>query len=285
MACNNCGKSKCSCSSSSNKEVASLKNEVQELTDLVSALVEQTAFLKGGHPILIIEHADDVALFNLSTGLGSAKWEGWAICDGQTQWSELNNKNVDTPNFLDKFVMCAGSTYSVDDTGGAATVVLTVPNLPAHAHTLTDPGHTHDVTDPGHSHGGSSGSHTHTVTSPPHTHTMEAGGAHTHTLQTTDSHTGYAGAAAEFSLNDAGAGTSSQQNTNSDPSSHTHTLSNTTTTHTASSESVSVTVASAFIGITETESHEAGITMAETGEGEAHDNIPPFYAAIYVMKL
>ncbi len=61
---------------------------------------------------------------------------GWVICDG----------NNSTPDLRDRFVVGAGSTYSVADTGGSATVTptgtnsgtaLTESQLPAHTHTTT----------------------------------------------------------------------------------------------------------------------------------------------------
>lgn len=57
---------------------------------------------------------------------------GWALCNGQT----VNNRT--TPDLQDRFVVGAGSTYAVKATGGAATVTLSVANLPPHTHTFTD---------------------------------------------------------------------------------------------------------------------------------------------------
>jgi microcystin-dependent protein len=51
---------------------------------------------------------------------------GWALCDGANG----------TPDLRDRFVVGAGSTYAVGNTGGAATVALSTTNLPAHAHTV-----------------------------------------------------------------------------------------------------------------------------------------------------
>ncbi len=50
---------------------------------------------------------------------------GWALCDGQ------NN----TPDLRDRFIVGAGSSYSVGDTGGANDVTLTIDQTPAHTHT------------------------------------------------------------------------------------------------------------------------------------------------------
>lgn len=49
---------------------------------------------------------------------------GWAICNGQNG----------TPNLTDKFIVGAGNSYQVEATGGAATVTLTIEQMPAHSH-------------------------------------------------------------------------------------------------------------------------------------------------------
>lgn len=58
---------------------------------------------------------------------------GWALCDGSNG----------TPNLMSRFIVGAGSGYSVGAIGGEATHVLTVAELPSHSHPLTDPGHSH----------------------------------------------------------------------------------------------------------------------------------------------
>lgn len=58
---------------------------------------------------------------------------GWVLCDGQNG----------TPNLRDKFIVGAGTTYTVGQTGGTADAVVV-----NHAHTASSP-----VTDPGHLHG------------------------------------------------------------------------------------------------------------------------------------
>lgn len=49
---------------------------------------------------------------------------GWILCDGQNE----------TPDLRDRFLVGAGSTYSVGDTGGSASVKLTVQQIPTHYH-------------------------------------------------------------------------------------------------------------------------------------------------------
>lgn len=51
---------------------------------------------------------------------------GWALCDGTSG----------TPDLRGRFVVGAGDQYSVGDTGGAASVTLTVNQIPAHSHVI-----------------------------------------------------------------------------------------------------------------------------------------------------
>jgi hypothetical protein len=58
---------------------------------------------------------------------------GWFLCDG----------NNSTPDLRNRFIVGAGSTYSVAGTGGSADAIVV-----SHTHTatVTDPGHTHSFT-------------------------------------------------------------------------------------------------------------------------------------------
>lgn len=51
---------------------------------------------------------------------------GWVLCDG----------NNGTPNLQDKFVVGAGSGYSVGSTGGEASHTLTESEMPSHGHDI-----------------------------------------------------------------------------------------------------------------------------------------------------
>ena len=55
---------------------------------------------------------------------------GWAICDG----------NNGTPDLRNRFVVGAGSTYSVNATGGSKDAVVV-----SHTHGITDNGHSHTL--------------------------------------------------------------------------------------------------------------------------------------------
>lgn len=116
----------------------------------------------------------------------------------------------------DKFVLAAGDTYKVNNTGGAATVTLATTQIPSHTHTFTgsavtsaanNRGHTHSVTASGSisggaytftgsavTSGGNSRGHTHSVTASGSvsgggysftgTAATITGGAHTHSRGT-----------------------------------------------------------------------------------------------------
>ena len=84
-----------------------------------------------------------------------------------------------------RFLLGANSTYGLGSTGGAATVTLTVNQIPSHNHsasTSSAGSHTHTATT------ASAGAHTHTVSGTAasngnhsHTITVNSGGAHSHT--------------------------------------------------------------------------------------------------------
>ena len=50
--------------------------------------------------------------------------QGWALCDG----------NNGTPDLCDRFIVGAGKTYGVGDTGGTNEVALTKEQMPKHTH-------------------------------------------------------------------------------------------------------------------------------------------------------
>lgn len=65
---------------------------------------------------------------------------GWAICNGTSG----------TPDLRDRFVVATGSTYALNNTGGANSVTLNTNQLPSHFHSAN---HGHTINDPGHQHG------------------------------------------------------------------------------------------------------------------------------------
>lgn len=91
---------------------------------------------------------------------GTVPPTGWLICNGQTSAGGYR-----TPDLRGRFVVgydpgagdynqpgnlsrTTGTPAYVNGImGGAASVALTIAQLPAHSHGITDPGHTHDHTD------------------------------------------------------------------------------------------------------------------------------------------
>ena len=71
---------------------------------------------------------------------GSSAPAGWLICDGQSTNSYGALAAVVgqyVPDLRDKFIVGAGSTYSVGNTGGESAVTLTLDEIPAHKHDTT----------------------------------------------------------------------------------------------------------------------------------------------------
>ena len=61
------------------------------------------------------------------SGEADAVPDGWALCDGSNG----------TPDLRDRFVLGAGSSYSVGDKGGEETHKLTTSEIPRHSHDYT----------------------------------------------------------------------------------------------------------------------------------------------------
>lgn len=70
--------------------------------------------------------------------------EGWQLADGTNNTADLR----------DKFVVGAGKTYKPGATGGAASITLSMSQMPKHDHPIQDKPHGHvvHVNDPEHSH-------------------------------------------------------------------------------------------------------------------------------------
>lgn len=63
----------------------------------------------------------------LWSGAANAIPSGWALCNGQNG----------TPDLRNRFVVGAGSTYSVGAKGGEATHKLKVSEMPSHTHSMS----------------------------------------------------------------------------------------------------------------------------------------------------
>lgn len=74
----------------------------------------------------LIDAVVPVGMISLWSGSEAAIPTGWALCNG-------SNGTVD---LRDKFVIGAGTTYSVGATGGETTHTLTVDEIPDHEHSI-----------------------------------------------------------------------------------------------------------------------------------------------------
>ena len=82
------------------------------------------------------------------SGVAVAVPSGWYLCDGQNG----------TPDLRNRFIVGAGSSYEVGNTGGSDSVTLTTEQLPSHSH-----GNTFEI-DLSNLKCASAGKHSHTVT-------------------------------------------------------------------------------------------------------------------------
>lgn len=90
-----------------------------------------------------------VGLIAMWSGAINAVPSGWRLCDGTNS----------TPDLRDRFIVGAGSTYAIGNTGGANTVTLNESQIPGHTHVISATtgaagahSHTATVNDPGHVH-------------------------------------------------------------------------------------------------------------------------------------
>jgi microcystin-dependent protein len=103
-----------------------------------------------------IENASSIVLppgFGIVPKGGIIMWSGisvpvgWGLCNGSSY--TFNGVMTTTPDLRDRFIVGAGSGYTVGDQGGANNVTLTASQIPSHTHafsgtTSTAGAHTHD---------------------------------------------------------------------------------------------------------------------------------------------
>lgn len=212
--------------------------------------------------------------------------EGWALCDGDNG----------TPDLRNSFIVAAGDTYAVGDTGGADTNDLSHVHGPGTLNTDSD-SHTHTsgtyATDSdAHTHGAGSyatdaeGDHTHTIPmASPHQHgpnTLATGtpsattdygvtaggptkGTGTHTHAVVSGVTTSAGSHAHGGATDGDGGHSHDVTGSSSSDSHSHDVT----------------------GSSASDSHDHDVDSGETASAGAVDqeNRPVYYALALIMKV
>ena len=192
---------------------------------------------------------------------------GWLLCNGQaiskTGFPRLYEVLGDQfgatattfslPDLRGKMPMGASADAPLFSVGGAASVTLTVDQLPEHGHVINDPGHDHAFTPTPHSHTITDPGHSHGITDPGHAHDAAAVAADV--------------AAPTGTADGASAGLTASVATGI--------TINTATTGIG----IGSTAADGSIG-----SEVTGITILETGGGEAIAVLPPYIAVNRMVR-
>ncbi|WP_305968557.1 MULTISPECIES: phage tail protein [unclassified Mameliella] len=216
--------------------------------------------------------------------------DAWAICDGsallKADYPDLyavigaafgeTPTTFNLPDLRGRSVMGAGGgpALALLGYGGAASINLTVDQLPAHTHTITDPGHDHTFSGGAHTHGVTDPGHGHSVTDPGHSHTITDAG-HDHTDETSGSEEVASGSGATVADYD-GSGSTTSDATGV-------TVDSATTGATVDSATTGVTVDSASVSGT-IGSNTTGVSADSTGSGDPVDIIPPVVAVNWMIR-
>ena len=238
--------------------------------------------------------------------------DGWGLCDGTNA----------QPDLRAKFIIGAGSTYAVGATGGSTQVTLSEANLPAHAHT-GDSGsagasaHAIDTGNAGgHAHTDTTGNydHTHTTSTPNHVHAHSGNsdtnnhnhafqqGAHAHTNTCANAynfgginrHNGVpAGASGGWIVGASagayanGGGDHAHSFNTGDQGSHEHAYTTSTYSTNHAHEFTTSTIAQhthASGGSSSSGGHPHTISTQATGQGQAFQILPVYYALAFIRK-
>ena len=169
---------------------------------------------------------------------------GFVLCDG----------NNGTPNLTDKFVVGAGAAYSPGAQGGSSSVTLSTSQLPSHNHSFSG-----------------SDSHSHTINN--HTHSFSANtnnqGAHVHNLLY--NHGAFGGS--------SGAVTPRSGNTPVTPG-----ISGRVSNEGGHAHNISGTTGNPSNRGTNQRNITISGNTGNKGDGDSHENRPPYYALCYIMK-
>lgn len=256
---------------------------IAELQDRLNKVESAMAPFVEGHLLAFIQASSDVALFDLATGWGADRWTGWAIANG-TAYTRAPI-TVQTYDMRNRAGIGAGASYTVGQMLGSATHTLSIAETPVHTHIVTDTGHNHNVTDPGHTHAITDTGHTHGGTGGAHSHTFttDTDGAHVHQSIGSVTLSNASADATVPNLNPVGASFADHLSGGS----HTH-------SGTTASASPSVVIANAATGISnvnnstginQTDSATTGIALGNSGSGQAHNNMQPSCAGLWVQKI
>lgn len=240
--------------------------------------------------------------------------QGYLLCEGQalskTDYAELyaiignyfggTETEFYLPDLRERVPVgknSAKTDYALGETGGTATVTLTIEQMPSHTHIQNSHNHTQSA----HNHG--LNSHTHSI--PAHSHGLNN---HTHSFSATTSNKELKGTFKAYNLaystlsasgivsvstgeTSSYTGNSSNSRSNgvfSINASHNHTVSGTTGAASGSTANSSALTSGAASGNTASVTATNNATTAtnqETGGGNAHNNMQPYIVLNYIIKV
>lgn len=245
---------------------------------------------------------------------GLAAPQGYLLCEGQalskTDYAELyaiignyfggTETEFYLPDLRERVPVgknSAKTDYALGETGGTATVTLTIEQMPSHTHIQNSHNHTQSA----HNHG--LNSHTHSI--PAHSHGLNN---HTHSFSATTSNKELKGTFKAYNLaystlsasgivsvstgeTSSYTGNSSNSRSNgvfSINASHNHTVSGTTgaaSGSTANSRALTSGAASGNTASVTATNNATTATNQETGGGNAHNNMQPYIVLNYIIKV
>jgi len=196
-----------------------------------------------------------------SSGLGTGELEGWALCNG----------NNDTPNLEDRFVMGTTIESDINQIGGNNSLNLTNSNLPEHFHdfaTNNAGNHTHSIIV------NSGGNHRHYFAT-------YSAGSHSHTYQGSGNYHSWCSGGGGLYCN--GGTVRYYPNHNSSTFPTWSTSSSGSHTHNGYTDYDGIHSHSASASTVEAHFHSG--TTNSTGLGTDFDNRPAFIKLAFIMKL
>lgn len=250
-------------------------------TSIEAALVDQDneranliANMQGVPPGLVSAYA------------GNTAPTGWKVCDGTAHGSSslaaiIGSANV--PDLRDRFIVGVGPGYVKGATGGAALVTLTgaQSGLRAHGHgTVLSASE-----NASHTHSGNTGAMSANAT---HTHTVSGStdteAAHTHQVQVNEGDPASTGDGNYIDTLPVSNGVDKTVGQTLGGGAHSHVV-----TATAASASTAHTHPFTSGGVSANHQHNVtiGTTTATPDDPttQAHENRPPYYALVYIIKL
>jgi microcystin-dependent protein len=133
---------------------SSIQGANLNVSSITTSLINGQPYVPGGGG-----GTGTIAAGIISMYAGSSDPSGWYICDGRslsrTTASTLftaigttyggSGDLFSIPDLRNQFIVGVGSGYGLNAKGGTTSTTMSVDQLPAHSHGITDPGHGHTI--------------------------------------------------------------------------------------------------------------------------------------------